>query len=106
MWSSGCDPVVFELSPHWKLAARWADALIALPALIDPDLRLDLAAEFEPDQIVELTATITTAIAFSKAAVAFGAPAAMPVITVPTPTVEGEVSAPRAVSPRSARGPA
>lgn len=84
-----------DLPPRWKLAARWADALIALPAPIDPALRAELAAELEPDQIVELTATITTAIAFSKAAVAFGAPEEMPVMTVPTPTVVGEVAAPR-----------
>ena len=56
-----------------------------------PQLRADLLAEFSDAQIVELTATIATAIAFSKASVAFGAPEEMPLMIVPTPTVEGDV---------------
>jgi AhpD family alkylhydroperoxidase len=83
-----------RLPERWRLAARWADALIALPAPIDPALRAALAAELRADEIVELTVTVATAIAFSKAAVAFGAPAEMPVTTVPTPTVDGEAAAP------------
>lgn len=75
-----------ELPERWKLAARWADVLINDPAG-DPDgLHDELLAEFGPDGVVELTATITAAVAFSKAAVAFGAPPDMPVIEVPTPT--------------------
>jgi alkylhydroperoxidase family enzyme len=74
------------LPPRWKLAIRLADALIG-DAQIPPDLRSALLAEFRPDEIVELTATITTAIAFSKAAVAFGAPPEMPTVVVPTPSV-------------------
>ncbi len=80
-----------DLPARWTLAIRWADALIALPVPIDPALRRALLAEFTPAQIVELTATITTAIAFSKAAVAFGAPPEMPVLEVPTPTPGGAV---------------
>jgi alkylhydroperoxidase family enzyme len=77
--------------PHrWKLAIRLADALIA-DARIDASLRADLLAELTPAQIVELTATITTAIAFSKAAVSFGAPEEMPLMVVPTPAVGGTV---------------
>ena len=79
-----------DLPDRWKLAIRLADALIA-DARIDASLRADLGAEFTPAQIVELTATITTAIAFSKAAVAFGAPEEMPLIVVPTPVVGGTV---------------
>jgi AhpD family alkylhydroperoxidase len=79
------------LPDRWKLAIRLADALIA-DARIDPALRVDLLAEFTPAQIVELTATITTAIAFSKAAVAFGAPEEMPLVVVPTPAVGGTVT--------------
>jgi hypothetical protein len=41
---------------------------------------------------VELTATITTAIAFSKAAVAFGAPEEMPMMVVPTPSLDSDVT--------------
>jgi len=82
-----------DLPVRWKLAIRWVDALIAAPDAIDPALHRALLAEFTPAEIVELTATVTTAIAFSKAAVAFGAPAEMPVLDVPTPTVSvGDVA--------------
>ena len=37
------------------------------------------------------TATIATAIAFSKASVAFGAPDEMPLVVVPTPQIDGDV---------------
>lgn len=76
------------LPERWKLAARWADVLINDPAGAPPELRSALLAEFGPDGVVELTATVTAAIAFSKAAVAFGAPPDMPVMEVPTPTVD------------------
>jgi AhpD family alkylhydroperoxidase len=75
-----------ELPPRYKLAARWADVLIDDPAGSSPALRAELLEEFGADGVVELTATITAAIAFSKAAVAFGAPPDMPVLQVPTPT--------------------
>jgi alkylhydroperoxidase family enzyme len=78
------------LPARWKLAALLADALIA-DARVDPDLRAALLAEFGDAEIVELTVTIATAIAFSKASVAFGAPDEMPIVVVPTPTVEGDV---------------
>jgi len=81
------------LPARWKLAIRYTDALLALPdAPIDPALRRDLLAELSPAEVVELTATITTAIAFSKAAVALGAPAEMPRLEVPTPTPDGAVA--------------
>ena len=48
-------------------------------------------AEFTDAEIVELTATIATAIAFSKASVAFGAPDEMPLVVVPTPQIDGDV---------------
>jgi AhpD family alkylhydroperoxidase len=77
--------------PHrYKLAARLADALIN-DARIDAELRAALLGEFSDEEIVELTATIATAIAFSKASVAFGAPAEMPLIVVPTPSADGDV---------------
>jgi AhpD family alkylhydroperoxidase len=80
-----------DLPPRWKLALRYTDALIVAPAAIDDELRRDLLAELSPAELVELTATIATAIAFSKAAVAVGAPADMPILEVPTPTVDGTV---------------
>ena len=79
-----------SLPERWKLAIRLADALIA-DAYVDADLRAELLAEFTDEEIVELTATIATAIAFSKASVAFGAPEEMPLIVVPTPSVDGDV---------------
>jgi alkylhydroperoxidase family enzyme len=82
-----------DLPPRWKLAIRLADALIA-GAHIDTALREDLLAQFSAAEIVELTATVTTAIAFSKAAVAFGAPDEMPLMVVPTPTVDSDVATP------------
>jgi len=75
-----------DLPARWKLAIRYTDALLALPGgTVDADLRRALAAELSPAEIVELTATIATAIAFSKAAVTFGAPPEMPLLVVPTP---------------------
>ena len=76
------------LPARWKLAVQYADVLIADPKSLDAELRSALLAEFTPAEIVELTATVTTAVAFSKAAVAFGAPLETPVLEVPTPTVD------------------
>ena len=83
-----------DLPERWKLAIRYADVLITDPKTLDDDLRTALLAEFTPAQIVELTATITVAMGFSKAAVAWGPPEGMPVMVVPTPTPEGSVSDP------------
>lgn len=82
----GSGPQAADLPERWQLAIRLADALIRDPARV-PTLRDELLAEFSSAEIVELVATITTAIAFSKAAVAFGAPPEMPVLEVPTPSV-------------------
>ena len=60
---------------------RFVDALIASPANIPADLCAGLLAEFSPPEVVELAATLTAAIAFSKAAVVFGAPPDMPVLS-------------------------
>ena len=63
-----------DLPARWKLAARYADALIHSPGSVETELSEALLAEFSAAEIVELTAVITTAIAFSKAAVAFSGP--------------------------------
>jgi alkylhydroperoxidase family enzyme len=83
-----------ELPERFKLAIRYADVLITDPKSLTDELRAALLAEFTPAQIVELTATITAAMGFSKAAVAFGPPPEMPVLVVPTPTPGGSVSDP------------
>ena len=83
-----------DLPERFKLAIRYADVLITDPKALTDDLRAALLAEFTPAQIVELTATITAAMGFSKAAVAFGPPPEMPLLVVPTPMPGGSVSTP------------
>lgn len=80
------------LPEPYKLAIRWADVLIGDPTRVDPALRAELAATFTPEQIVELTAVVTMAMAFSKAAIAWGPPPTLPVMEVPTPTPDGTVA--------------
>jgi AhpD family alkylhydroperoxidase len=82
------DFAAHDLPPRWKLAIAYTDALINDPGNVPSELKARLRAELSPEQVVELTATACAAIAFSKAAVAFGAPPEMPVMEVPTPTVD------------------
>jgi len=82
------------LPERYKLVIRYADVLITDPKDLTDDLRDALLAEFTPTEIVELTATITTAMGFSKAAVAWGPPPGMPVLVVPSPTPGASVSDP------------
>ena len=52
-----------------------------------PDtLRRALLDEFSAGEVVELTLTTALASAFSRAAIAWGPPEAMPTLEVPTPT--------------------
>jgi alkylhydroperoxidase family enzyme len=73
------------LPERFKLAIEYADVLIRYPAGLGDDLRARLAAEFTPAEIVELTATVTIASAFSKAAIAWGPPPQIPLTEAPTP---------------------
>lgn len=66
--------------------------LITDPKGADDELRAEMLAEFTEAEVVELTLTITMAMGFSKAAIAWGPPEAMPVLEVPTPTPTGSVS--------------
>lgn len=70
---------------RYQLVVRYTDALIGDPNSVTDALRADLAREFTPEQIVELTATIAFASAFSKAAIAWGPPPEIPLMEVPTP---------------------
>jgi AhpD family alkylhydroperoxidase len=81
-----------DLPDRYKLTVRYTDVLIGDPAGLTDDLRAEMLDEFEPDQIVELTLTAAFAMAFSKAAVAWGPPPDMPVLEVPTPTPDGSVT--------------
>ena len=83
-----------ELPERYKVAIRLADALIHDPVSVpnDAGLQAALLAEFSPAEIVELTATITMAMGFSKIAIAWGPPESMPVLEVPTPTPDGTVA--------------
>ena len=74
-----------DLPARYKLAIRYADALIKHPGEVDEQLKKDLLAEFTPREVVEYTATVTIAMGFSKAAIAWGPPEAIPVTEVPTP---------------------
>ena len=74
-----------------KLAVRYTDVLITDPASLTDELRAELAEVFTPEQIVELTATVTIASAFSKAAVAWGPPPSIPITPVPTPVPDASV---------------
>jgi alkylhydroperoxidase family enzyme len=74
------------LPERFKRTIRVTDKLIGDPGGMDDDLRAALLDEFDPAQIVELLVTAALASAFSKAAIAWGPPEAMPVTEVPTPT--------------------
>ena len=80
-----------DLPHRFKLAVRYTDVLITDPSTLTDELRRELADEFTPEQIVELTATVTIASAFSKAAVAWGPPPSIPVTSVPTPVPSASV---------------
>jgi alkylhydroperoxidase family enzyme len=80
-----------DLPARYKLAVRYTDVLITDPSSLTDDLKAELAAEFTPEQIAELTATVTIASAFSKAAVAWGPPPSIPVTSVPTPLPSASV---------------
>lgn len=80
-----------ELPHRFKLAVRYADVIINDPSGLPDELKTELVEEFTPEQIVELTLTTAYAMAFSKAAVAWGPPPDMPVLEVPTPTPDGSV---------------
>ena len=53
-------------------------------------LRAERLDEFTPGEVVELTLTTALASAFSRAAIAWGPPEAMPTLEVPTPTPDPE----------------
>jgi hypothetical protein len=67
------------------VAIRYADCLIKHPDDVDDGLKKELLDEFTPAEIVEFTATLTIAMGFSKAAIAWGPPDAIPVTDVPSP---------------------
>jgi alkylhydroperoxidase family enzyme len=60
--------------------------IVQNPRGMSDDLRRELDEEFTPAELTELTLTIALASAFSKAAIAWGPPPAIPVTEVPTPT--------------------
>jgi alkylhydroperoxidase family enzyme len=81
---AGREPAT-SLPERYKLVVRYTDALVGDPNSVTDELRAELAREFTPAQIVELTATVAFASAFSKAAIAWGPPPEMPVTEVPSP---------------------
>ena len=82
------------LPDRWKVALRWADAVIGHPASQAGAVRPDLDATFSREEVVELTLTTAIAQGFSKAAVAWGPVPVIPVTVIPTPTPESNVNDP------------
>jgi AhpD family alkylhydroperoxidase len=80
-----------DLPERFKLAVQYADVIIDDPTGLPDSLKAALLEEFTAEQIVELTLTTAFAMAFSKAAVAWGPPPDMPVLEVPTPSPDGSV---------------
>jgi AhpD family alkylhydroperoxidase len=80
-----------DLPSRYKLAVQYADVIINDPHGLSDDAKAALLGEFSTDEIIELTLTTALAMAFSKAAVAWGPPPDMPVLEVPTPTPDGSV---------------
>ena len=80
------------LPERYKLAIRLTDVVVNDPRGMTPTLRSALSEEFSPAEIVELLLTTALASAFAKAAIAWGPPAGMPVLEVPTPTPGGKVA--------------
>jgi alkylhydroperoxidase family enzyme len=69
-----------------RLAVELTDVIVTDPTGMTDSLRADLLDEFSPGELVELTLTTALASAFSRAAIAWGPPQAMPTLEVPTPT--------------------
>lgn len=69
-----------------QLAVATTDVVVSDPTGMTDELRAELLDEFSPEQIVELVLTTALASAFSKAAIAWGPPEAIPTTEVPTPT--------------------
>jgi hypothetical protein len=81
-----------SLPERYKLAIRLTDVIVHEPTGLGAGLRGDLLREFSPAQVVELSLTTALASAFSKAAIAWGPPEAVPVMDVPTPGPDRNVS--------------
>ena len=80
------------LPERYKLTMRLTDVIINGPTGMGEGLRADLLREFTREQVVELALTTALASAFSKAAIAWGPPEAIPVMEVPTPGPDRNVS--------------
>ncbi len=74
-----------DLPGRYKLAIRLTDVVVNDPQGMAGELRAALLAEFPPAQLLELLLTTALASAFSKAAIAWGPPEAIPVMEVATP---------------------
>jgi len=81
------------LPERFKLALRLVDVLIGpAPGEVDAQLAGELRATFSPAEIVELALTTAIAQGFSKAAVAWGPAADIPLMVIPTPKPESTVA--------------
>lgn len=75
-----------DLPDRLKLALRVADAVISDPTGLSAADQVALRKEFTPAELAELALAVAMAAGFSKAAIAWGPPPAIPVTEVPTPS--------------------
>lgn len=75
-----------ELSPRWKAALAWSDAVTGSPRDDAPSRRAAAREAFTDPEYAELTLQAGLAIAFAKAMVAWGPQPELPVTVIPTPT--------------------
>lgn len=86
-----------DLSPRWKTAVAWSDAITGYPITDAPPRRAETEQEFPGAELVELTLQAGLAVAFAKAMVAWGPQPLIPVTVVPTPDADFEYVQPEAI---------
>lgn len=76
------------LSDRHKSVIRYTDVFLKDPGGLGHALQAEMAEQFSPEEIVELTVGLALFMGFSKIAVALGPiPDGIPVMVVPTPDV-------------------
>lgn len=80
-----------DLPARYKLAIRLTDVVVNDPSGLTTELAAALGEEFTAPQVMELLFTAALASAFSKAAIAWGPPPAMPTLEVPSPGLGRQV---------------
>jgi alkylhydroperoxidase family enzyme len=77
------------LSDDQKLVLRYTDAFL-VAGVVDDALRRDMAARFDPAEIVELTLALALFLGMAKVLISLGTePAEMATTVLPTPAFAG-----------------